>query len=147
MVDNEAKLATAHPVFAAALRRILNGLLTAGWQPRIAELKRTQAQQAKKVKQGYSKTMKSWHVSSTIGTLPVGREHLQTIRGEAADIVDARWGWGGPAAKTDHKFWKDLGRLAKENGCSWGGDWKKFKDVAHIEFLLVEERVEDSVVV
>jgi hypothetical protein len=146
MIDNDTILMTAHPVFASVLRKILHDLLAAGWQPKIVELKRTREQQAEKVKRGYSKTMKSWHVPSTVGLLPAGRGQLQTVAGEAADIVDARYGWSGPAASTSFAFWNDLGRFAKKYGCVWGGDWKKFKDVAHVEFRFIEERAEDTAV-
>jgi len=43
------------------------------------------------------------------------------------------------AAATSFAFWKDLGRIAKAHGCAWGGDWKSFKDVAHIELYYVTD--------
>jgi hypothetical protein len=60
------------------------------------------------------------------------------VEGNAADLVDKRYGWGGPAAKAGFQFWKDLGEIARKHGCRWGGDWKSFKDVAHVEFLFIE---------
>jgi hypothetical protein len=135
---NNAIIATAHPVFASALRKILGELQALGWEPRVAELRRTPRQQAEKVRQGYSTTQKSWHVDSTIGLLPSGRGQMQVVHGNAADIVDNRLGWSGLAANPGFQFWKDLGRIAKEHGCEWGGDWKTFKDVAHIQMLFIE---------
>lgn len=35
-------------------------------------------------------------------------------------------------AETD-RIWALYGKLAKEQGCRWGGDWK-FKDRPHVEF-------------
>src|SRR5262245_51782364 len=130
---NNAMIATAHPAFASALRKILGELQALGWEPRIAELRRTPRQQAVKVRQGYSKTKKSWHVDSTIGLLPAGGGQMQVVQGNAADIVDNRYGWSGLGANPGFQFWEDLGRIAKEHGCEWGGDWKKFKDAAHIQ--------------
>ncbi|RPI23442.1 MAG: M15 family peptidase [Acidobacteria bacterium] len=127
----------AHPVFKLRLERILADLTSLGWKPRIASLKRSTAEQAEKVKQGYSKTMRSWHVESTVGMLPVGRDRFNQVFGSAADIIDKRYGWAGLAANKDFKFWKDLGRVAKKHGCSWGGDWK-IKDVAHVEMHYIE---------
>jgi len=43
-----------------------------------------------------------------------------------------------PAARRNFKFWLDLERIAKKHGCRWGGDWKGFRDVAHIEFWFIE---------
>ena len=51
----------------------------------------------------------------------------------AADIVDRRYGWGGPAKNLGFKFWKDLGAAARAEGLTWGGDWRSFKDVAHVQ--------------
>jgi len=136
-INNEL-LAYAHPVFAVPLRRILRNLQDLGWQPRIADIRRTSKQQAEKVKQGFSNTMKSWHVASTIGLLPAGREQIQVVHGNAADIVDNRYWWNGVAANIEFRFWKDLGKAAMQNGCEWGGRWKSPKDVAHVQMLFIE---------
>ena len=82
--------------------------------------------------------MKSWHVDSTIATLPHGKNQVDEVLGNAADIIDKRYGWDGLAANKDFQFWKDLGRIAKKSGCIWGGDWK-IKDVAHIEMHFIEK--------
>jgi hypothetical protein len=148
MKYNEAEvLEQAHPIFKDALRQILAELRLLGWKPKIWHIKRTKAEQAEKVKKGYSKTMKSWHVDSTEGLLPAGRISYDVIQGNAADIVDSRYAWSGEASSLDFQFWKDLGRIAKTHGCSWGGDWKSFKDVAHIQMLLVEMPTRTTAVV
>jgi peptidoglycan L-alanyl-D-glutamate endopeptidase CwlK len=49
----------------------------------------------------------------------------------AADIVDERWGWE-PAAE-ENGYWEALGEEARALGLVWGGDWRTFKDVAHIQ--------------
>ncbi len=49
----------------------------------------------------------------------------------AADIIDSRYGWSDkPETK---KFWEALGKAAKKHDIYWGGDWKSFKDWAHIQ--------------
>ena len=136
--DEERYLAQAHPVFKMALQQVLRDLRALRWQPRIVYVKRSASEQAAKIKAGHSKTMKSWHVASTVGHLPNQSGGYDVVHGNAADIVDARYGWGGPAAVHDFKFWLDLGTVAKKYGCAWGGDWKRFKDVAHIQMLLVD---------
>jgi hypothetical protein len=50
----------------------------------------------------------------------------------AVDVIDRRWAWGEEAETNG--FWEALGRLAKAEGHFWGGDWRKFKDVAHVQF-------------
>ncbi|RMG19279.1 MAG: M15 family peptidase, partial [Planctomycetota bacterium] len=102
--------------FRPKVVRILQRLQQKGWQPRVASGRRTLAQQREKVRKGYSKTLRSWH-----------------LLGRAADIVDRRWGWNGPAANLDHPFWKDLGEAARLEGLTWGGNWKRFRDVAHVQ--------------
>lgn len=49
----------------------------------------------------------------------------------AADIIDKRWAWG-KEAKTNG-FWTALGEEAKKQGLVWGGNWKSFRDYAHIQ--------------
>lgn len=102
--------------FRVKVIAILKELAGKGWKPVVAEGLRTRAQQAEKVRLGYSKTMNSAH-----------------LLGLGADIVDRRYAWGGPAASTSYAFWTDLGTAARAQGLIWGGDWKKFKDVAHVE--------------
>ena len=86
------------------------------WFPIIADAKRTQEQQNKKVEQGFSQKHDSRH-----------------LYGLAVDIVDQRWWWEDEAKNLKHQFWSDLGKIAKEEGLTWGGDWKTIVDVAHIQ--------------
>lgn len=129
------------------LRPILKDLAELSWQPRIVSVRRTKEQQAEKLKKGYSKTMQSWHVSGTHRVMAENKQSLYGINGDAADIVDNRYWWNGLAKSHSFKFWKDLGTIAKKYGCEWGGDWKKFPDVAHVEIKLIESPAATSVVV
>ena len=104
------------PEFESRVINILKILTEKGWRPRVAEGLRDLEQQKEKVRKGYSKTLNSKH-----------------LKGLAADIIDSRYGWGGEASDLDFEFWLDLGEAAKSQGLIWGGDWKKFKDVAHVE--------------
>lgn len=128
-----------HPLFQTKLRTIFRELRALGWRPKIGSGLRTSGEQAEKVRLGYSKTMASWHVRSTIGILPLNKRSYDVVYGNAADIVDERYGWGGVATNRNFQFWKDLGRIAKQQGCEWGGDWTSFPDVAHIQMLYIEE--------
>ena len=33
----------------------------------------------------------------------------------------------------DEKLYRNIGRWAKQVGLNWGGDWKSFKDLPHLE--------------
>lgn len=119
--------------FKPFVLEILTQLEAKGWQPIVAEGRRTLAQQREKVRLGYSTTMHSYHLT-----------------GMAADIVDKRYNWDIPLS---HQYWRDQGTIVdliqKTNpGLHWGGDWgqgyqryinyllgrtKYFVDVAHVE--------------
>jgi len=122
--------------FKPIVLEIMTRLETKGWKPQVIEGRRTLAQQKEKVKKGYSKTMRSYHLT-----------------GMAADICDVRYMWNIPLS---HQYWKDQGaiveELAKQNkGLQWGGTWGKgyqrylnyllgktkyFVDVAHVELRI-----------
>ena len=99
--------------FQPKIRAIINELQAAGWQAVVHESRRNKAQQEKKCRDGHSKTMCSKHMCD-----------------RAADIIDRRYAWN--IAKS-HDFWKALGNAARKQGIVWGGDWKSFQDVAHVE--------------
>lgn len=73
--------------------------------PRIYETKRTIAQQAEKVRLGYSKTMRSYH-------LKTGKDG----GAKAADVADAAKGWNAT-----RRFWFIIGAASQSYGVGWGG--------------------------
>jgi len=88
-----AAYSSLDPKFQPVVKEILTRLEALGYQPIVAEGRRTPKQQAEKVRLGYSKTLKSYHIS-----------------GLAADIVDKRYMWN---ISNVHKFWWDLYQVAK----------------------------------
>lgn len=112
---NSKKIHLLQPEIQPIIRALLRQLWNLGWQPVIAEGLRTKAEQREKVRQGFSKTMNSRHLS-----------------GLAVDIIDRRWGWAGPCADKDHQFWIDLANVAEDLGLFSGRNWR-MKDVAHVE--------------
>ena len=120
------------PIFAVKVQSILKHLKGKGWLPVVFHGDRTREEQEEKVKAGYSKTMNSFHVEGTSFSRNRNGVHWE-LKGEAADIVDARYLWNGAAADRDFQFWKDLGAITNTLGLTWGGDWKSFPDVAHVE--------------
>lgn len=123
-----------HPVFRYKLELILRDMTVSGWQPHVYSGVRTTAEQAEKVRLGYSKTMLSDHVSNVVHMLPEGRGTFTEFYANAADIADRRYGWSGLAANKNFQFWNDLGRIAQKHGCGWGGNWK-MRDVAHVYLI------------
>lgn len=79
---------------------VLRDLEGHGWEPNIAEGRRTVEQQRQKVKDKVSKTMKSKH-----------------LEGNAADIIDKRHGWSSSCPKL---FWIHLASSAIAHGLKSG---------------------------
>jgi len=106
-------------MFSQKVSQILQKLTEKGWKPRVAEGLRTIEQQQEKIDLNRS-SLKD----------PNNSKHVQ---GLAVDIIDSRYGWSGKASDLNFQFWQDLGEAAQEVGCIWGGNWKSFKDVAHVQ--------------
>lgn len=124
--SSEAKIAKLKPEIQQKIRNVLIKLKKLGWQPIVAEGLRTIEEQKNKIKGGFSKVKN-----------PSASLHTQ---GLAADIVDQRYGWNGPAKDLKFKFWLDLGKIAAEEGLEWGGNWKSFKDVAHVQLTVKKSK-------
>jgi hypothetical protein len=120
--------------FRGYVVHVLHALKVKGWQPIVYSGKRTKEQQKALIKKGTGGSV-SWHVSGTHTNHFVNGIGY-TVTGEAADIVDKRYFWQGPAEDLNFAFWRDLGLAAKANGLEWGGDWKGGehpRDVAHVQ--------------
>lgn len=53
----------------------------------------------------------------------------------AFDVVPVRHGkpvWGTSGA--DGELWRSIGRIGKEVGLEWAGDWKTFKEFPHFQY-------------
>src|SRR5690348_15900385 len=103
-----ADLSRLNPVFKWKLNLILSDLKSLGWQPKVASGVRTSREQAEKLRKGYFKAMHSWHVPGTTQIMPAGSAAVEEVYGSAADVVDGRYGWRGPAMNKDFQFWRDL---------------------------------------
>lgn len=109
-VKNAAKkLNELWPPFGRRVAAVLETLERLGWQPIIATGWRSPAQQLKEYREGDSKLKWGLHCATGKNGKP---ESL------AADIVDARYLWGGPTA-----FWLDLYRVARAQGLVSGAEW------------------------
>lgn len=118
----DKKLKSLNFDFRTRVEKVLDALRKRGFKPKIFYGWRSVAVQEELVKKGRSKVHFSFHNAQ----LPDG-----TPNAYAADIVDERWGWEQGAE--DNGYWAALGEEARKQRLVWGGDWKSFKDVAHIQ--------------
>jgi peptidoglycan L-alanyl-D-glutamate endopeptidase CwlK len=160
---------TLHPVFKLAVDNILLGMRERGWDAVIGSGMRTHEQQDALYAQG-RQSLADVNALRTNAGLPSitadenkgkvtrakggqsnhnlttsfvrsSRTSVHVVHGFAVDIIDRQLGW-----KANAKFWKDLGALAKQYGCEWGGDWKH-PDPAHVQMKVIDGPPMQTVVV
>lgn len=117
----ETKLKQVHPTLARKVKAIVKDLEGHGWKPYIGSGWRSIAEQKKIVERGDSTVYFSFHNATAENGLGCAL---------AVDIVDSRYGWDSPK-----RFWTHLGSSATSHGCTWGGSWRNFPDVAHVQLL------------
>lgn len=120
-LTNEKQLKNVHPTLARKVRAVLTDLEGHGWQPYIASAWRSVAEQKKIVERGDSKVYFSFHNATRVDGTPCAL---------ACDIVDVRYSWDSPK-----RYWTHLGSSANAHELVWGGGWKNFPDVAHVQLL------------
>jgi D-alanyl-D-alanine carboxypeptidase/Putative peptidoglycan binding domain len=118
----DKKLASMETTLRSKVPVVLNTLRNQGFKPKIFFAWRSVAVQQKLLAEGRTTVSFSFHNAQ----LPDGTPYSY-----AADIIDERWGWD--EAAEHNGFWKALGAAAKQVGLVWGGDWKSFPDVAHVQ--------------
>jgi peptidoglycan hydrolase-like protein with peptidoglycan-binding domain len=118
----EKKLLSMNADFRPKVVKVLATLKEQGFQPKIFFGWRSVAVQLELYQNKKSKVKFSFHNAQTKDGTP---------NAYAADIIDKRWGWG-PEAET-RGFWTALGKIAKDEGLVWGGDWTDPWDPAHIQ--------------
>lgn len=118
----DKKLQSLNPDFRVKVQRVMEELTRKGFQPTIFYGWRSTEVQMQLFKAGNSTVKFSFHNV----TGPNGQPNSM-----AADIIDKRWAWGPEAQKNG--FWDALGAATRAQGIYWGGDWRGFKDVAHIQ--------------
>ncbi len=118
----EKKLASLDSDLRPKVEKILKALADASFQPKIFFGWRSVQVQLELFKKGNTTVKFSFHNAQKLDGTP---------NAYAADIVDKRWAWGPEAEKNG--FWKALGKSAKDQNLVWGGDWKGFTDVAHVQ--------------
>ena len=108
----------------AKTKRVLASLRDEGYKPKIFFAWRSVAVQQELVANGNSTVRFSYHNAQMKNGTP---------KAYAADIIDKRWAWTDAAE--ENGFWEALGRAAKTEDLFWGGNWRNFKDWAHIQLF------------
>lgn len=66
--------------------------------------------------------------AKTANTHTLDSKHIDGLAVDIVPIKGDRVWWNAPAA-----VWERMGKIGKENGLKWGGDWKGFPDTPHFE--------------
>lgn len=106
------KLKGLDMLFADKVRKTVSELEFLGWNIRIVWGKRTLDENMALVKKGYAS------------------RNSKHLTGHAVDLIDRKTGYSNDR---NHKYYKDLERLAKQNGLNWGGNFSARWDPCHIE--------------
>ncbi len=118
--QNGVNLNGMNETLMSRTNQLMADLRQQGFEPIIASGNRTKAEQAEKVKKGYSKTMNSNHIG-----------------GGAVDIIDKRYGWNTKQYGDQIKgFAEAMAKTAPKYGLFSGTQWKSFGpygDFAHIQ--------------
>ena len=48
---------------------------------------------------------------------------------DVVPVVNGKCDWDG-----SHPVWADVGRIGKESGLDWAGEWVHFKELAHFQY-------------
>lgn len=105
------------PGFYRALQRAFRRVEAQGWSPHIASGWRSPEEQQAHFKAGRSQVEFSFHNAVTEQGAPAAL---------AADVIDARYGWGAGGHEAEAAaFWKALGAAVEAEGLVWGGRWRQ----------------------
>jgi len=125
------KLSSLEPDFCNRLLRVIHRLRVQGYQVKVVYAGRFAETQRSLMKRGLSK------VEDPYDSKHVFPDDVEGPTARAADLVDERYWWGDLDAGQDPegamRFFGALGLAAKEEGLFWGGDYKNWKDYAHVE--------------
>lgn len=116
--DREQRLlGTLDPAHRARFDGLLRALRRAGLRVVLSYARRTREEQA------------ALHAANPGGAAPPGSSKHE--RGHAVDVLltDA----AGKLLPDDHEAWRDAGRVGKELGFVWGGDFRRVYDAGHFE--------------
>ena len=121
--SQEKKISSLDKRMRPKIVRVLDALKSEGFRPKIFFAWRSVAVQLEIVAKGNSRVRFSFHNAQKKNGTPSAY---------AVDIIDKRWAWNDEAE--ENGFWRALGKAGKAEGLHWGGDWRSFKDWAHLQY-------------
>jgi peptidoglycan L-alanyl-D-glutamate endopeptidase CwlK len=122
--SHEKKMASMFPAMRPKVEAALQGLRDRGFQPRIVFAWRSVAVQLELYRKGNTTVRFSFHNA---------QKRDGTPNAYAIDVIDSRYAWN-PTAESSG-YWRALGEEGRKQGLYWGGDWKTFKDWAHLQYF------------
>lgn len=120
---NEAMMSHMAPAFVARLRKFIDAAARDGVELRIVQGLRTWAEQDQLYAQGRSRPGKK--VTNARGGQS---NHNFGVAADLSPVVGGNVSW-------DEKLYQPYGKWAVEAGLSWGGNWRSFKDLPHVELI------------
>lgn len=130
------RICTAHPAIRQQLLSIYEEIcasLTGRAQCRFTEVIRSAKRQDELYAQGRSKpgkivtNAKAWESAHNFA---LGVDYCLIIDGK-----EASWNTILDYDKDGIADWTEVANIFKKHGWSWAGDWKKFREYAHVECL------------
>jgi peptidoglycan L-alanyl-D-glutamate endopeptidase CwlK len=120
--NNQRLLSQVNPSLAGAVWKIIEAAQQSGYTLIVAEGFRTIQKQNEYYAQGRTKP-------GNIITYKKGGDSKHNT-GEA---VDFDFVINGRQSNASSNNWNLIGNLARQFGLTWGGNWKNFKDLRHVE--------------
>ncbi len=119
------------PELAAKARLHRSIALNMGIEIVFTSGRRTWEQQISEYHKGRERSEDGWHVvdpgAVVTFALPENAPHVRGAAYDLVPIVHERAAWG----RLD--LFMELGRIGKDIGLVWGGEWRKIKDLPHFE--------------
>ncbi len=120
---NAAKLAGVCPALQSRGQKFIEAAAAEGVIVQIVQGLRTFAEQDELFKKGRTKPGK--RVTNARGGQS---NHNFGLALDFAPVVGGKVSW-------DEKLYRPFGKWAAAAGLSWGGNWKRFKDLPHVEYM------------